>query len=139
MILILLIVRANNPLSISIIMVLISLLVASMAGIYNSSWLFLVIALIFLGGIIVIFLYLSTLSLSDKLTSPKIRNLVIILVVITPIISLRWKFSNFNISKSFMEPLAISNIIFLITYLLLALILAVKLSQSFKGAIIKKW
>lgn len=37
-----------------------------------------------------------------------------------------------------MEPLAISNIIFLITYLLLALILAVKLSQSFKGAIIKK-
>ena len=135
----LIIINARRPVSISILLVLIRLQVAVLSGIINSSWLFLVIALIFLGGIIVIFLYLSTLSISEKLVTPKLNFLICFLLISILVIIAPWQTLNFNLRTTMLKPISLRVIFILVLYLTSALLLAVKFAQSFKGAITKKW
>ena len=85
-----------------------------------------------------IFLYLSTLSLSEKLIATKISPLFLILVLRLSYALSPWQVSNFNLSLTIVKPLSLRVVIILVIYLTFALLLAVKFAQSFKGAISKK-
>ena len=113
-------------------------------GIFLNIWMCYSIVLIFLGGIIVIFLYVRTLSLSNKIVSPTINWIAIVMLGS----ALLWRFFSSNITTTFVQlnfitqvyqPLRFTIVLFLVFYLLSALFIVVKITQSFKGALLKIW
>ena len=113
-------------------------------GIFLNIWMCYSIVLIFLGGIIVIFLYVRTLSLSNKIVSPTINWIAIVMLGSV----LLWRFFSSNIATTFVQlnfitqvyqPLRFTIVLFLVFYLLSALFIVVKITQSFKGALLKIW
>ncbi len=106
-----------------------------------SKWLGFRIILIYLGGIMVIFLYITFLATNLKITLPKknkIITLVILVLRLTPI-PLQYIDVKDNIPLSLYKLINNQILLFLIVYLLLTLLVAVKLTENFKGALIKKF
>jgi len=105
------------------------------------------IILVFLGGIIIVFLYVRIISLDHKISFPHENWGLLGFSFIMPVI-----FYNLHIKERALIPIGSSSllsvffscpqiiaILFLISYLLIALFLVVILAQSFKGAIFKLW
>lgn len=135
---------ASQPLILCLLLIIYSMSLAALTETLVSNWLCYAILLIFLGGIIVVFLYVRTLSSETKLFLPQFPPQVILrafLVLLVPSIfcmsTTKPRFMYF-LSYFFLK----NNFIlmtFLVGYLLLALFLVVKFSESFKGALIKSW
>lgn len=126
----------SHPLFFCVTLIFYSLIVSLI--IYNllNKWLTLSLILIFLGGIIVVFIYITTLAHNEKLKLEKSITYFLILfrliVLIPPLV--KPKFINIlSLYTSHFSPL----LIFLTLYLLICLFSVVKLCQSFKGAIRK--
>ena len=120
-----------------------------------SVWFFNALMLIFLGGIIILFLYLSTLSNNLKFVFPFFRFASAILVLFGLVV-----FYNLNISvlgvkleslvysysnvESLRGPgmlfyvIKVPHLTFLVTLLLLTLFTVMKLTESFKGSLVKR-
>jgi Zn-dependent protease with chaperone function len=115
-----------------------AIIVGGFLGLKFSSWFFFSLILIFLGGIMVIFLYFSGLSVSEKINF-KFKKLELF-------VFLFFLGVNLNVvslfEENFLKLLRLNfnklNLIlnmFFIFYLLFALFLVVKFSESFKGRI----
>lgn len=129
----------TTPLPFCLILVLLSGVVATMRGLSVSKWIFCTIFLIFLGGIMVMFLYVCSLAINEKLIFIKGLTTMFFLGLI---IFNRFGFKLTKLNNSLWELYQYrwSPIIgFFIFYLLIALMLSVKFSQSFKGALSKTW
>jgi len=135
---ILLIIKCVHPLILCLLLIVYSIFITIITGVLFSKWLSYAIILIFLGGIIIVFIYVTTLAGGDKFFTT--LNLNPITVRIYIIIVMRF-YGFTNIKKEYFilhiyhrnSPLLWFAIIFLLT----TLFLVVKLAESFKGALIK--
>lgn len=104
-------------------------------------WILVSLLLIFLGGMIVIFTYLTTLARRDKLVvpslPPKITLLFFLIAVIPSKLSPLILPQNISLSSLY-SPVSNTTLFLVTAYLLLGLLAIVKLSEAHKGAI-SKW
>lgn len=129
---------AINPVRLCILLIFIALLLGSIFWACGSKWIGIRLILVFVGGIIVAFLYVSSLAFNQKiaLNYPKHPLLFFLVLLLWNKTSL--SFLSFSPAFSFttrFSPLLVS----LIIYLLIALFLVVKISESFKGALTQKF
>lgn len=127
----------RHPLQIALTLVGSSLFLGAAVGVIISSWFFITILIVFLGGMIVIFLYFTRLVSSEKLSfhlwKSWRRGVVVLIIVLYWVgsfdqlisVLIIFNFSFFNIGI----------IRVLIIYLLGGLFLVVKLTENFKGAV----
>lgn len=138
-------IRAVHPMVIVFYLVIISLLIGGFLLVKVSSWGINAIILIFLGGIIVLFIYISVLRNEDKMVMRERRNwaLMIFLLLMSLICGF---FSRMNKIEYFLslgdvsflfKPLFMVGFFFRISYLLLTLFFVVKVTESFKGSLMK--
>ena len=134
-----------SPLPLILCLALITYAISARALVMNlvSSWVAYAIILIFLGGIMVVFLYVRTWRRNQKFLLPPFP-LPLILFFLCAIFYLNPTTPPLRpYSAAYISTIYISTsggiILFLVVYLLLTLFLVVKTSESFKGALIKKW
>ena len=99
--------------------------VATMAGFYISSWLFLITILVYVGGVIVIFVYLTSLISEAKILVFRVRAIPFVTLLMLPLLCL-----NVNHLRRFRGPFWIRQmidlsartlVVYCILYLLVAL------------------
>lgn len=129
-------IHRGTPFLIALCVVLYSSGLRLILGIFFSNWLTFRLVLIFLGGIIIIFLYVSSLATLHKMVVST-PSWIILSTGIVIIAFSRWSAS--KTSSQFIKfNFLITNFnlnIFLVIYLLFTLLVVVKLSESFKGAL----
>merc|ERR1712174_80157 len=128
----------------SLILIITSLIIGIVVFKINTSLIFFLIMLVFLGGVIILIIYINTLAINEKFFFIK-KNFSFIASAISLIIfflMVKNTFSKINYSNSIRiliyENINIFIIIFLIIYLLLALICVVKLIKFEYGPLIKR-
>ena len=124
----------NHPLILALNLILLSLFLGGLLGFLSSSWIRIALILIFLGGIIVIFVYFTSLVSNEKLTlvskSPLILSPLLVAASATSFLNTSLSVGLFN----FRHLIILINLL-LISYLLIALFIVVELTSSFKGAV----
>lgn len=132
--------KANNPLSITLIIIFIALIAACIFSITLSSWYAFLIFLIYVGGILVIFAYFTATSPNQqKISRKKIVITGLLILVITRImLSITNWVITFTPRKShqLLRIYTSHNIYILILItliLLITIIIVVKLSSRSKG------
>ena len=144
--LIILIFFIKNSLLGSLILIIISIFIRLYIAILRRKWISYLIILLFLGGIIVLFVYICTLVSSFK-TFIRIFSLIIIIfrsiraIFIIVFFSIIWDFK-IELKRLFLSILYSNSnlilIVFCILYLLIVLITSIKISQKFKGRLKSK-
>nr|YP_009349776.1 NADH dehydrogenase subunit 6 [Pseudokuzicus pieli]AQM39821.1 NADH dehydrogenase subunit 6 [Pseudokuzicus pieli] len=151
--------QVNHPMAMMLIIILQTLIVALTTGMMTSTfWFSYILFLVFLGGMLVLFIYITTLA-SNELFSVPTKSLIIMLFMFSLAISLSlisdstmWNLVNFNeemtnINNQFMTLHDESNYlltklynkptdfitIMLVNYLFLTLIAIVKITNIFQG------
>ena len=135
----------SHPIFFSIILIFSSIIIGTMCIKINLSWFFYLLVLVFLGGVIILIIYINTLAINEKFYFYKVKNksiFILIFLISIQIIFIKnygWKinFSNF-ISINLYESINFISLIFLILYLLLTLICVVKLVKFEYGPLIKR-
>jgi hypothetical protein len=125
----------KNPLIIIVITIFISLITCLITWTTASKWIGYAVFLIFLGGIIIIFLYTRILSGNDKVILPQFTPYVYLILL--PLIR-----TSHHSNISLYSPFTLINfnlIVFLVLFLLITLLLLTKLIEPSKGTLIKKF
>ncbi len=141
-----LLVLTKPPLVLCFLLIILATLSRGLYGIVFSKWVCYAVILIFLGGIIIAFLYVRRVTLDKKITIPQMIS-----PQIATLRALTLLFF-FNIDKKTFNPISfdayiatfyayarVALISFQIIYLLLALFTVVSFAESFKGAVRKIW
>lgn len=146
--------QLSHPLAIGLLLFIQTILISLTVGIYNFSfWFSYILFLVFLGGILVLFIYVASLasnesfsfSLTTFLFSIRLVSLFIfVLLFLDPLIispnssslstsSLKYYLSTPIIINWIYNTPSIIFTIFIVSYLLLILIVVVKIVNLFKG------
>ena len=110
----------------------------------SRSWIFYLLILVFLGGVIILIIYIRTLSANEKFSNKNNTNIIFIIIFLLTIllnsnfINNSFIFINYNFINHLYSSLNISSTIFLIFYLLITIICVVKLVKFEKGPLIKR-
>nr|YP_010257212.1 NADH dehydrogenase subunit 6 [Teratura megafurcula]QVM19036.1 NADH dehydrogenase subunit 6 [Teratura megafurcula] len=151
--------QTNHPLAMTLIIILQTLIVALTTGMMSSTfWFSYILFLVFLGGMLVLFIYITTLA-SNELFSIPTKSLIITLFLFSSIIvislisdSTLWNLitlnedmnnlgndlitlhdeSNYLLTKLYNKPTDLITLM-LVNYLFLTLIAIVKITNIFQG------
>nr|QWQ55674.1 NADH dehydrogenase subunit 6 [Microconema clavata] len=151
--------QINHPMAMTLIIILQTLIVALTTGMMTSTfWFSYILFLVFLGGMLVLFIYITSLA-SNELFSIPTKSLIIIMVLLSLIISISmisdstlWNLLNFNeemnninndlitlhtestylLTKLYNKPTDLITLM-LVNYLFLTLIAIVKITNIFQG------
>nr|QTZ18991.1 NADH dehydrogenase subunit 6 [Epicypta sp. WQY004] len=147
--------QLSHPLSMGLMLLFQTFLISLLIGlISNTFWFAYILFLVFLGGMLVMFIYVTSLSYNEMFSLPKSIYYIMFLVILIPIyyfIDLNYinnifnlemiTFSNFNVYLN--ENIYMINklynfstnliTLFLINYLFLTLIICVKITNFFYG------
>lgn len=130
---------ASHPITLCILLILLASTIGMISGLVFTKWVSYVIALLFLGGMMIIFLYVTSLANNEKLllnlnyTGVYLGTLVVTVFSFFLITFNRVENLITHIFYSLFTPL----LWFLIFFLLITLFVVVKITESFKGALIK--
>jgi len=133
----------SHPVLVSLMLAATSLAAAAFSGRLVGSWFFYLLILVFLGGVIVLIVYMSTLCTNEKFSSlKKIEGICLFLFFVLACTSYasytgRIGPAHFNPSLLFESNQRLS-LTFLIRYLFIALICIVKLVKFESGPLIKR-
>jgi len=135
----------SHPIFFSIILIIRSIVIGIICMKINLSWFFYLLVLVFLGGVIVLIIYINTLAINEKFFFYKIKfkyMYVFIFLFLTQLIIFKNIFVKTNysniISISLYDSINSLSLVFLILYLLLTLICVVKLVKFEYGPLIKR-
>lgn len=130
-----------HPLTLCLTLILLALTVGTLSGLSLIKWIFYAIILIFLGGIIIIFIYVTTLAGNEKFQIRFLKPYHVLLLTTSIIIYFYLPSRALFKKETFMAHLYYSNtsviLAFLTILLLSVLIIVIKLAENFKGALIK--
>jgi len=131
---------ASNPLVLCLSLIILALFAGGIRGTLFMKWIIYAIILIFLGGIIVVFIYVTSLAGNEKFTVKPTYSLIAIgAIVFVNTASL--KLRDQTKRERYMAHLFITSSSFILwvltVFLLRTLIVVVKITESFKGALIK--
>lgn len=149
--------QIKHPLAIGLILLIQTIIISIIRGIISKNfWFSYILFLIFLGGILILFIYVTTLASNEIFNIS--TNMIIIIILLIPIIILIIKnyWSELNIynqeSINFLINRNLSTIliklynhptnlitIILASYLFLTLIIVVKITNIFKGPLRKTY
>lgn len=149
------IVYIRNPLILCLYLVLMATLLRIVMYSEISVWFFNALILIFLGGMIILFLYLSTLSNNMKFVFPFFRfgsailissrlivfynlNISVLGVKLESLVYTYSSVESVRGSSVLFYVIKIPHLTFLVTLLLLTLFTVIKLTESFKGSLVKR-
>lgn len=140
LILVLICYSTNHPILITALVIILSLTTRLMASQLTHFWILLALILIFLGGVIILFVYITTLANNEKLVLPSTSKSRLLLAAPLRIIRITWLSNNSALTLlptlgAYFNPVSGRNLILLTAYLLLALSRVVKLRQSNRGAL----
>lgn len=134
-----------NPIALCLSLIFISACIRAQIFALISKWLSTAIILVFIGGIIIVFLYISSLSLNNKISLIYLSKLDYVFIRIR-LLLLIWtsikEATDFNFQSKIFEvyhPVPRLTILFLIVFLLFVLLLVVKIRESFKGSLVQKF
>merc|ERR1712020_735123 len=126
-----------------IVLIFYSLLMGATTIIFRTPWFFYLLILVFLGGVIVLIIYIRTLAANEKFRLPKFSNplrflvLTSIMLILPNISRLRFKSrQSINIVINLYEYSNGRLSIFLILYLLITIVCVVKLVKFEKGPLV---
>ena len=137
----------SHPIRLRISLILIAILARIISLWINSSWFFYLIVLVFLGGVIILIIYIRTLAANEKFRRISINYNtigIILMVRLSILVVLKYKnilqFIRINNTAVgiIYEASNFSLLLFLITYLLLTLVCVVKLVKFESGPLIKR-
>nr|YP_009558785.1 NADH dehydrogenase subunit 6 [Xizicus maculatus]QBA83135.1 NADH dehydrogenase subunit 6 [Xizicus maculatus] len=151
--------QVNHPMAMTLIIILQTLIVALTTGMMTSTfWFSYILFLVFLGGMLVLFIYITSLA-SNELFSVPTKSLIIITMLLSTIIlisltsdSTLWNMLSFNeemnsidndfitlhdesnylLTKLYNKPTDLITLM-LVNYLFLTLIAIVKITNIFQG------
>nr|YP_010464324.1 NADH dehydrogenase subunit 6 [Heterotarsus carinula]UUL71701.1 NADH dehydrogenase subunit 6 [Heterotarsus carinula] len=150
MVLSILFITMNHPLSAGLILLLQTVIISMITGNLNYNfWFSYILFLIMIGGMLILFMYMTSIASNEKF---KMSNMNLMLILITPVITLMLQKMEINIknneSMKFDEMISINTsfskyinmplsltLIFMMIYLLLALIATVKITSFKQGSI----
>ena len=135
----------SHPVFFSLILIISSIIVGIISIKLNLSWFFYLLVLVFLGGVIILIIYINTLAINEKFFFYKMKNKIFYVLIFALTLNfifyknftLKINLSNF-MSIRLYNSMNILMIIFLILYLLLTLICVVKLVKFEYGPLIKR-
>nr|YP_010602083.1 NADH dehydrogenase subunit 6 [Ocellarnaca nigra]WAM61712.1 NADH dehydrogenase subunit 6 [Ocellarnaca nigra] len=157
--------QLNHPLTMTLIIVLQTLLISSITGLISQSfWFSYILLLVFLGGMLVLFIYITSLASNEMLSLP-IKTIFITLLTTLLILSISWlldsSFTNITSmnldmlpnnsnnsnywSETFLSLMKLYNnptnlnTLMLVMYLFLTLIAIVKITNIFYGPLRHKY
>jgi hypothetical protein len=132
-----------HPISLGLVLIFYSLLIGVARIMIRAPWFFYLLVLVFLGGVIILIIYIRTLAANEKFRAPtSFRVFILIFIIIGAsftIISYNYRNKtsfNINIVINLYEYSNGSLSIFLITYLLITMICVVKLVKFEKGPLV---
>nr|QIV24650.1 NADH dehydrogenase subunit 6 [Brephilydia jejuna] len=149
----------NHPLSFGLILLLQTLCIAIITGMMNFNfWFSYILFLIMVGGMLILFIYMTSVASNEKFKfSPKLSALISLLVLVsTPFLFMDKIFTNlfnfsyemlkqdsmfnnsFSLSKFMNMPMNL-NLMLIIMYLLITLIVVVKLTNIQHGPLRQKF
>jgi NADH-ubiquinone oxidoreductase chain 6 len=117
-------------------LIIVSLIVRRLTFSLNISWFFYLLVLVFLGGVIILIIYIRTLATNEKfyVFRLKFKILILVLSVLSARVINLLMFISFDkipphnfIPNMLYEAINFNSILFLILYLLLTIICVVKL------------
>nr|AVN67904.1 NADH dehydrogenase subunit 6 [Epilampra maya] len=142
--------QMNHPLAMWLILLMQTVLISVITGMLSQSfWFSYILFLIFLGGMLVLFIYVTSLASNEMFSMSS--NLILLMLMILPILIILFymlimKFNNqetmnlfINSNHTFMPIMKLYNLptniitIMLASYLFLTLIAVVKITSIFKG------
>lgn len=132
-----------HPISLGIVLIFYSLIIGIISIIFSTPWFFYLLVLVFLGGVIILIIYMSTLAANEKFIIPKFnRYLIFILIFFMSRFFINCY--NYTIKSSFNSRIVInlyeylnrSTLLFLIFYLLITIICVVKLVKFERGPLV---
>nr|UFQ24735.1 NADH dehydrogenase subunit 6 [Diestrammena japanica] len=155
---------ANHPLTMTLIIILQTLMICLSTGIiYQSFWFSYILFLVFLGGMLVLFIYITSLASNEMFKIPSWTIIMILTMLMTIMLtylimdsslwssmmnnndmmninnntSVMYSESNLSLTKLYNNP---SNMItlMLVMYLFLTLIVIVNITNIFKGPLRQK-
>ena len=132
--------QISNPVFMAMGLILLRGLTGICLSLTLNLWLLLALLLIFLGGIIVIFIYVTTLAGPSKIILPSSNPSILLLLTGSFLLFSLGPYSNFSpiyLSIGTFYTTASGSVLgFLTLYLLIALLAIVKLSATHKGALV---
>nr|BAE46517.1 NADH dehydrogenase subunit 6 [Neocalanus plumchrus] len=137
---------SSHPISLGLSLVVLALITGFMVMKMNISWFFYLLVLVFLGGVMILIIYMSTLAANEKFFTSVSQGKVVLFAFasIIPASSMISKFSSLKMSPGIMaagtlyECSNMSILMFLMVYLLLTMICVVKLVKFESGPLIKR-
>merc|ERR1711970_969033 len=145
--LILALVNLAHPIRVAFLLIFLSIIISLFSLKLLCSWFFYLIVLVFLGGVIILIIYIKTLSANEKFRTMLIKTSDCVIVAIVSffllfIIKIKSRFSIVNINNTAIgisyESSNFSSLIFLMSYLLITLVCVVKLVKFESGPLIKR-
>lgn len=137
-------IHISHPITLGVVLVLYSLLIGGMSMFFRFPWFFYLLVLVFLGGVIVLIIYIRTLSANEKfIPGPSLVGPAPLLMGIVLRFLLFFEFSYANKSRRVFSY--VSHIyeycdsiitIFLMAYLLITIVCVVKLVKFERGPLV---
>ena len=135
--------KLSHPISLGLVLIFYSLLMGVTTIIFRAPWFFYLLVLVFLGGVIILIIYISTLAANEKFVRPDFPSLLLFIVAG---IFRRFMLSSYNYTnKSSYNIRMLINLyeysnrslsIFLIVYLLITIVCVVKLVKFERGPLV---
>jgi len=131
----------SHPLTLCLTLILLATTVGALRGLVFIKWIFYAVILIFLGGIIVVFIYITTLAGNEKFHIAPLNPLFLIFTLNGSLVYFYApKLSQFK-KEIFISHIYFSRatpfLWFLVIFLFRTLIIVIKLAENFKGTLIK--
>jgi len=133
----------THPISLGIVLIFYSLLIGATTIIFRTPWFFYLLVLVFLGGVIILIIYIRTLAANEKFLMPGSFNYLLPIIIILFRVFI---LNNYNYAiKSSLNIRIVINLyeysnrrlsIFLITYLLITIVCVVKLVKFERGPLV---
>merc|ERR1711887_374691 len=145
--LILALVNLSHPIRVAFLLIFLSIIISLFSLKLLCSWFFYLLVLVFLGGVIILIIYISTLATNEKFYVFRLKNkrLISILLILRIIFINLIVFPSFDkipphnfIPNILYEPINFNSILFLMLYLLLTIICVVKLVKFEVGPLIMR-
>nr|QGX04661.1 NADH dehydrogenase subunit 6 [Undinula vulgaris] len=146
MMLIQMMLSVTHPITLSMFLIMISLSTGLLLFSMNISWFMYLLVLVFLGGVMILIIYMSTLAANEKFISNyTMFNLMpLVILLIFSFMMMNYYYCNYMLSESISSVMSIYEmsfynfLVFLMIYLLLTMVSVVKLVKFETGPLIKR-
>merc|ERR1712179_787674 len=135
----------SHPITLGFSLIWYSIIIGFFLRTKRISWFFYLLVLVFLGGVIVLIIYMCTLSANEKFMGGPLISFLRHVIIFSLLLFIPTHISNVNkfiLSESAVyvlyENLILRNTIFLILYLIITIVVVVKLVKFETGPIIKR-